>query len=81
MLVGFDFGVGEEGDDPVLKGAEPTFDLAFGLGRGRAELGDSRETTKESAKATAGTNRMNANSNFRLIAFEYLKTLHRERQV
>ena len=39
LLVGLDFGVGQQGDDPVLKGAEPTLDLAFGLGRRGNEMG------------------------------------------
>ena len=35
-----DFCVREEGDEAALKGAEATFDFAFGLGRGRDEMGD-----------------------------------------
>ena len=38
MLVGFGFGVSQERYDSVLKGTEPTFDFAFGLGRGRDEV-------------------------------------------
>ena len=42
LLVGLDFGVGLQGDDPVLKGVEPTLDLAFGLGRRGDEMGDAQ---------------------------------------
>lgn len=44
MLVGFDFGVGQEGDHSVLKGAETAFNFAFGLGRWRDEVGDTKPT-------------------------------------
>lgn len=39
VLVGCGFGVSQECYDPVLKGTEAAFDFAFGLGRGRDEVG------------------------------------------
>ena len=42
MLVGFGFGVSQKCDDPVLKGAEPAFDFAFGLGSGRDDVGHAK---------------------------------------
>jgi len=38
VLPGLDFGVGQQGDDTVLKGAEAAFDLAFRLGCGGDEM-------------------------------------------
>ena len=40
MLVGGDFGVGQEGDEAALKSAEAAFDFAFGLRGGCDEVGD-----------------------------------------
>jgi hypothetical protein len=42
LLPGFDLGMGKEGNDSVLKGPESTFDLAFGLGSGCDEMGDTK---------------------------------------
>ena len=40
VLVGGDFGVGQEGDEAALKSAEAAFDFAFGLRGGCDEVGD-----------------------------------------
>jgi len=42
VFVGFDFGVSQKCDDPVLKGAEAAFDFAFGLGSGRDDVGHAK---------------------------------------
>jgi len=40
--IGGDFLVSQEGEEPLLKGAETTFDLSFGLGAGGDQMGDAQ---------------------------------------
>jgi hypothetical protein len=40
--IGRDFLVSQEGEEPLLKGAETTFDLSFGLGAGGDQMGDAQ---------------------------------------
>lgn len=42
LFVGLNFGVSQEGDDALLKGAKPALDFAFGLERGCDEMSDSQ---------------------------------------
>ena len=46
VLRGGDFGVGKEGDEAALEGAEAAFDFAFCLRSGRDEVGDAEAARK-----------------------------------